>query len=230
MKALVLMIEDDPQIRRFLRATLAAEGYRFQEALTGEEGLAQAAAHQPDLILLDLGLPDIDGIDVIRRLREWNRAPILILSARGQESDKIAALDLGADDYIGKPFAVGELLARIRAALRRSAAVSTEGSGNIVRFGQVEVDLERRLVKVDGSEIHLTPNEYKLLQVFVKYAGKVLTQRQLLSEVWGPNQTEQAQYLRVYVAQLRRKLEPDPARPKLLQTEPGIGYRLVIGD
>src|SRR5712671_1798966 len=142
MKPLVLMIEDDPQIRRFLRATLAAEGYRFQEALTGEEGLAHAAAYQPDLILLDLGLPDIDGIEVIGRLREWNHAPILILSARGQESDKIAALDLGADDYIGKPFAVGELLARIRAALRRSAAVNTEGSGSIVRFGHVEVDLE----------------------------------------------------------------------------------------
>jgi two-component system, OmpR family, KDP operon response regulator KdpE len=228
MKPLILMVEDDPQIRRFLRATLAAEGYRFQEALTGSEGLAQAAAHQPELILLDLGLPDIDGIEVIRRLREWNKAPILILSARGQETDKIAALDLGADDFIGKPFAVGELLARIRAALRRSAAVNADNTGSIVRLGRVEVDLEKRVVKVAGEEVHLTPNEYKLLQVFVKYAGKVLTQRQLLSEVWGPNQTEQAQYLRVYVAQLRRKLEADPARPRLLQTEPGVGYRLVV--
>ena len=228
MKPLVLMVEDDPQIRRFLRATLAAEGYRFQEALTGEEGLAQAAAHQPDLILLDLGLPDMDGLQVIEKLREWSKTPILILSARGQESDKIAALDLGADDYIGKPFAVGELLARMRAALRRSASGGPEG--NVVQLGAVEVDLEKRIVKVSGVEVHLTPNEYKLLQVFVKYAGRVVTQRQLLSEVWGPNQTEQAQYLRVYVAQLRRKLEPDPARPKLLRTEPGIGYRLVLGE
>ncbi len=228
MKPLVLMIEDDPQIRKFLRATLAAEGYRFQEALTGEEGLAQAASHQPDLILLDLGLPDMDGLKVIEKLREWNKAPILILSARGQETDKIEALDHGADDYIGKPFAVGELLARIRAALRRAAPASPEGAGSTVQFGGVEVDLEKRVVKVDGNEVHLTPNEYKLLQVFVKYAGKVVTQRQLLSEVWGPNQTEQAQYLRVYVAQLRRKLEADPARPKLLQTEPGVGYRLVL--
>jgi two-component system, OmpR family, KDP operon response regulator KdpE len=228
MKPVVLMVEDDPQIRRFLRATLAAEGYRFQEALTGEEGLAQAAAHQPDLILLDLGLPDMDGLQVIEKLRGWNKSPILILSARGQESDKIAALDLGADDYIGKPFAVGELLARIRAALRRSASTGPEGTGSTVQFGSVEVDLEKRIVKVNGAEVHLTPNEYKLLQVFIKHAGKVVTQRQLLTEVWGPNQTEQAQYLRVYVAQLRRKLEPDPARPKLLQTEPGIGYRLVV--
>ncbi len=228
MKPLVLMIEDDPQIRKFLRATLAAEGYRFQEALTGEEGLAQAASHQPDLILLDLGLPDMDGLKVIEKLREWNKAPILILSARGQETDKIEALDHGADDYIGKPFAVGELLARIRAALRRAAPASPEGAGSTVQFGGVEVDLEKRGVKVDGNEVHLTPNEYKLLQVFVKYAGKVVTQRQLLSEVWGPNQTEQAQYLRVSVAQLRRTLEADPARPKLLQTEPGVGYRLVL--
>jgi two-component system KDP operon response regulator KdpE len=227
MKALILMVEDDPQIRRFLRATLAAEGYRFQEALTGEEGLAQAAAHQPDLILLDLGLPDMDGIQVIRRLREWNKVPILILSARGQETDKIAALDLGADDYIAKPFAVGELLARIRAALRRSSAVSGETGATTLKIGHIEVDLERRIVKVDGAEVHLTPNEYKLLQVFIKYPGKVLTQRQLLSEVWGPNNSEQAQYLRVYVAQLRRKLEPDPTRQKLLQTEPGVGYRLL---
>jgi two-component system, OmpR family, KDP operon response regulator KdpE len=229
MKPLVLMVEDDPQIRRFLRATLAAEGYRFQEALSGEEGLAHAAAYQPDLILLDLGLPDIDGLEVIRRLREWNNAPILILSARGQESDKIAALDLGADDYIGKPFAVGELLARVRAALRR-AVPAAEAGRSVIQFGAVEVDLEKRIVRVNGAEVHLTPNEYKLLQVFVKYAGKVLTHRQLLAEVWGPNHTEQAQYLRVYVAQLRRKLEPDPSRPPILQTEPGIGYRLVVNE
>ena len=227
MKPLILVIEDDPQIRRFLRAALDAEGYRLQEAVTADDGSAQAAARQPDLILLDLGLPDRDGLDVIRSVREWGKIPILVLSARGQEKDKIAALDLGADDYVAKPFAVGELLARIRAALRRSAATTT---GTLVSFGAVEVDLEKRLVRVDSQEIHLTPNEYKLLQVLIQHAGKVLTQRQLLNEVWGPQHTEQAQYLRVYIAQLRRKLERNPARPRHLQTEPGVGYRLVTED
>src|SRR5436190_13632971 len=227
MKPLVLMIEDDPQIRRFLRAALAAEDYQFHEALTAEEGIAQAAARQPDLVLLDLGLPDRDGLDVIRGIRQWSQMPILVLSARGQEKDKIAALDLGADDYVAKPFAVGELLARIRAALRRSTATA---AGTVVRFGAVEVDLDKRLVRVDTQDVHLTPNEYKLLQVLIQHAGKVLTQRQLLNEVWGPQHTEQAQYLRVYIAQLRRKLERNPARPKHLQTEPGVGYRLVTED
>jgi two-component system, OmpR family, KDP operon response regulator KdpE len=227
MKPLILMVEDDSQIRRFLRAALAAEGYGFHEAFTAEEGIAQASARRPDLILLDLGLPDRDGLEVIRRVREWSQIPIVVLSARGQEQDKIAALDLGADDYVAKPFAVGELLARIRAALRRSSAVAPE-SGTVFRFGRVELDLEKRVVSVDGQEVHLTPNEYKLLQVMIKHPGKVLTQRQLLNEVWGPNHTEQAQYLRVYIAQLRRKLEGDPARPKHLQTEPGVGYRLVV--
>ncbi len=227
MKASILMIEDDAQIRRFLRATLAAEGYAFHEALTAEDGIVQAVARRPDLILLDLGLPDFDGLDVIRRVRESSQTPIVILSARGQEQDKVAALDLGADDYVAKPFAVGELLARIRAALRRASTMSPDG-GAIFRFGSVEVDLEKRLVKLEGNEVHLTPNEYKLLQVFIRYPGKVLTQRQLLNEVWGPNNTDQAQYLRVYMAQLRRKLERDPARPKHLHTEPGVGYRLVV--
>ena len=227
MKPLILMVEDDPQIRRFLRAALAAEGYRFQEATTAQDGLTQAAAHRPDLILLDLGLPDRDGLDVIRGVRQWSIAPILVLSARGQERDKIEALDSGADDYVAKPFTVGELLARIRAGLRRSA---TAPAGVAFQFGRIEVDLEKRIVKVGGEEVHLTPNEYKLLQALIKHAGKVLTQRQLLSEVWGPNSTEQAQYLRVYIAQLRRKLEQDPARPKHLQTEPGVGYRLVIEE
>ena len=227
MKPLILMVEDDSQIRRFLRATLAAEGYRFLEATTAQEGLTQAAAHHPDLILLDLGLPDQDGLEVIRGVREWTTAPVLVLSARGQETDKIAALDLGADDYVAKPFTVGELLARIRAALRRSATAAT---GAVFHFGRVDVDLEKRVVLVDGEEVHLTPHEYRLLQVLIKHSGKVLTQRQLLNEVWGPNSTEQAQYLRVYIAQLRRKLERDPARPKHLQTEPGVGYRLVTGE
>jgi two-component system KDP operon response regulator KdpE len=229
MKPLILLIEDDAQIRRFLRAALAAEDYRLQEALTAEEGLAQAAARQPDLILLDLGLPDRDGLEVIRSIRQWGQIPILVLSARGQEKDKIAALDLGADDYVAKPFAVGELLARIRAALRRASA-RVDGAGAVVHFGAVEVDLEKRVVRVNREEVHLTPNEYKLLQVLIQHAGKVLTQRQLLNEVWGPQHTEQAQYLRVYIAQLRRKLEHDPARPKYLQTEPGVGYRLLPED
>ena len=227
MKPLILVIEDDAQIRRFLRAALDAEGYRLQESATAEEGLAQAQSRQPDLILLDLGLPDRDGLEVIRSVREWGKIPILVLSARGQEKDKIAALDLGADDYVAKPFAVGELLARIRAALRRSTAPAT---GAVVRFGAVEVDLDKRMVRVDTQDVHLTPNEYKLLQVLIQHAGKVLTQRQLLNEVWGPQHTEQAQYLRVYIAQLRRKLERNPARPRHLQTEPGVGYRLLTDD
>jgi two-component system KDP operon response regulator KdpE len=225
VKPLILIVEDDLQIRRFLRATLTAEGYQYHEALTAEDGIAQANARCPELILLDLGLPDQDGLDVIRRVRETSQMPIIVLSARGQEKDKIAALDLGADDYVAKPFGVGELLARIRAALRRSGPVAPD---SIMRFGRVEIDLDKRAVRVDGEDVHLTPNEYRLLQVLIRYPGKVLTQRQLLNEVWGPNHLEQAQYLRVYVAQLRRKLESDPARPRHLQTEPGVGYRLII--
>jgi two-component system, OmpR family, KDP operon response regulator KdpE len=226
MKLLILIVEDDPQIRRFLRATLAAEGYLFHEALTAQDGIAQADSRRPDLVLLDLGLPDRDGLEVIRSVRESSHMPIVVLSARGQEQDKIAALDLGADDYVEKPFAVGELLARIRAALRRSAISPEEGA--VFHFGRVELDLGKRVVKVDGEEVHLTPNEYKLLQVLIKHPGKVITQRQLLNEVWGPNHIDQAQYLRVYIAQLRRKLESDPTRPKHLQTEPGVGYRLIV--
>lgn len=225
MKPFILIVEDDPQIRRFLRATLTAEGYIYHEALTAAEGLNEVNARRPDLILLDLGLPDRDGLEVIRRIRQSSQMPIVVLSARGEEKDKIAALDLGADDYVAKPFGVGELLARIRATLRRSAAVTPEGA--VMRFGRIEVDLSKRIVKVDGEEVHLTPNEYRLLQVLIKYPGKVLTQRQLLNEVWGPNHLDQAQYLRVYIAQLRRKLESDPARPRHLQTEPGVGYRLI---
>lgn len=225
MKPYILIVEDDKQIRRFLRATLAAEGYAYHEALTASDGIIQANARPPDLILLDLGLPDQDGIEVIRRVRESSQVPIVVLSARGQEKDKITALDSGADDYIAKPFGVGELLARIRAALRRSYSIGKDNKA--LRFGQVEIDTDKRSVKVNGEEVHLTPNEYRLLQVFIRHRGKVLTQQQLLSEVWGPNHLDQAQYLRVYVAQLRRKLEPDPARPKHLQTEPGVGYRLL---
>lgn len=224
MKPLILIVEDDAQIRRFLRAALTAEHYRVQEALNAEEGIAQAQARQPDLILLDLGLPDRDGLSVIAAVRAHSHIPIVVLSARGQERDKIAALDQGADDYVAKPFAIGELLARIRAALRRSVAPQEK----VVRFGEVEADLEKRVVRVAGEEVHLTPNEYKLLSVLLQHAGKVLTHRQLLNEVWGPQHTEQAQYLRVYIAQLRRKLERDATRPRHLHTEPGVGYRLVV--
>ena len=222
----ILIIEDDPQIRRFLRATLAAEQYRFHEAVTAAEGIAQSAARQPDLIVLDLGLPDRDGTEVIRRIRESSQTPIIVLSARGQEKDKIDALDLGADDFVAKPFAVGELLARIRAALRRAAVIADEASGTVFRAGDIEVDLEKRRALVDGLEVHLTPIEFHLLRTLIKHAGKVMTQRQLLIEVWGPQHSEQAQYLRVYMAQLRRKLEADPGRPRHLLTEPGVGYRL----
>ena len=221
----ILVIEDDPQIRRFLRASLTADAYRLFEAETAEDGLAQAAARQPDLIVLDLGLPDADGLEVIRKVRAWSQLPIIVLSARGQERVKIEALDAGADDFVSKPFAIGELIARMRAALRRSSVISTEGS--TFRAGRIDVDLEKRLVLVAGEEVHLTPIEFKLLRTLIRHAGRVITQRQLLAEVWGPNHTEQAQYLRVYMAQLRRKLELNPAQPKHLLTEPGVGYRLV---
>jgi two-component system, OmpR family, KDP operon response regulator KdpE len=223
----ILIVEDDPQIRRFLRAALTAEQYRLHEAVTAQEGIAQAAARQPDLLVLDLGLPDEDGLVVIRQVRQWSQMPIIVLSARGQEKDKIAALDAGADDFVAKPFAVGELLARLRAALRRSATVRGKGEGALFRAGDISVDLERRVVTVKDAEVHLTPIEYKLLQTLIRHAGKVITQRQLLIEVWGPQHSEQAQYLRVYMAQLRRKLETDPARPRHFLTEPGVGYRLV---
>jgi len=226
----ILIVEDDSQIRRFLRATFTAEEYRFHEAVTAEDGVVQAAARHPDLIVLDLGLPDRDGLEVIRKVREWTQTPIIVLSARGQEKDKVDALDAGADDFVSKPFAVRELLARVRAALRRSATINDTQSGGIFQAGQIAVDFVRRVVSVSGSEIHLTPIEYKLLQTLIRHAGKVITQRQLLVEVWGPNHSEHGQYLRVYMAQLRRKLEKDPARPRHFLTEPGFGYRLVQED
>ena len=222
MKPLILLVEDDLQIRRFLRAALSAEGYRFQEAATAKEGLTQAAAHRPDFILLDLGLPDQDGLEVIRGVREWSTVPILVLSARGRERDKIEALDLGADDYVAKPFTIGEVLARIRAGLRRSSAVAP---GAIFRFGQIEVDFDKRVVKVHGEEVHLTPNEYKLLQVLSKHAGKVLTQRQLLQEVWGYKSIPLTRTVDVHIAWLRQKIEEDAKNPKYIVTVHGQGYR-----
>lgn len=222
---MVVLIEDEPQIRRFLRATLGSQGYRLHEATTGEDGLIEAATRQPDVVILDLGLPDIDGLQVIRRLREWSTVPIIVLSARGQEGDKVAALDAGADDYVSKPFAVGELLARLRVALRH-AAVGESGEPTFTVAG-LRVDQVKRLVQMDGKDIHLTPIEYRLLTTLVRHAGRVVSQRQLLKDVWGPAHTDQAHYLRVYMGTLRRKLEQDPARPRYLLTEPGVGYRLA---
>ncbi len=222
----VVVIEDEPQIRRFLRAALVSQGYRFYEAATGHEGLAEAATRQPDVIILDLGLPDLDGLEIIRRVREWTTVPIIVLSARDQEGDKIKALDLGADDYVSKPFGVGELLARMRAALRHAAIASQQRVEPVFTLGALQVDLMRRRVSVGGTEVHLTPIEYKLLTTLVRHAGNVVTHRQLLKEVWGPTYEDQAHYLRVFMLQLRRKLEADPARPRYLRTEPGVGYRL----
>ena len=226
----VLVIEDEPQIRRFLRATLPAHGYRLLEAETGHDGLTQAAMHQPDLVILDLGLPDLDGVEVTRRLREWTTVPIVVLSARGQETDKVVALDAGADDYLTKPFGIQELLARLRVALRHAAHLTQEPREPVFTVGELRVDLGHRRVYVTNQEVHLTPIEYKLLTVLVRYAGRVVTQRQLLQEVWGPHQTSTTHYVRVYMGQLRHKLEANPARPRYLVTEPGVGYRLKTDD
>lgn len=221
---IVLVIEDEVQMRRFLRASLGNNGYQVYESETAADGLAQAASRNPDLVLLDLGLPDQDGLVVTERLREWAKMPIIVLSARGQEEDKIRALDAGADDYLTKPFGIGELLARIRVALRHSAR--SESGESQFTMGDVKVDLARRQVTKANEEVHLTPIEYKLLATLIKYEGRVITHRQLLREVWGLNSSEQTQYLRVYMAQLRHKLETNPSRPQFLTTEPGVGYRL----
>ena len=224
---LILIIEDEPQIRRLLRTTLTAEGYRVIEAENGERGALEAATHKPDLVMVDLGLPDLDGVEVVKRIRAWSALPILILSARSAEADKVAALDAGADDYVTKPFGVGELTARLRVALRHAAHGATPGAGGILRFGNIEVDLERRLVRSDGKDIHLTPIEFRLLGCLARHGGMVLTHRHLLREVWGPSYVDQSHYLRIYMKQLRHKLEPDPARPRFLLTETGVGYRLA---
>jgi two-component system KDP operon response regulator KdpE len=223
---LILLIEDEPQMRRFLRTALTAHDYRLIEAETAKEGLAHAAARNPDIILLDLGLPDRDGLEVARELREWSGTPIIVLSARGREQDKVSALDLGADDYLTKPFGVEELLARIRVALRHASLPPGSAPEPIFEASELRVDLAERRVWRQGEEVHLTPTEYKLLATLVRHAGKVLTHRQLLKEVWGANYLNQSHYVRVYLAQLRQKIEADPARPRLLLTEPGVGYRL----
>lgn len=222
----VVVIEDEPQIRRFLRATLQGQSYRLFEAATGADGLVETASRQPDVVIVDLGLPDMDGLEVIRRLREWSSVPVIVLSARGGERDKVTALDAGADDYIEKPFGTDELLARIRVALRHTAGGS-RAEDALFKVGDLQVDQGRRHVHVEDKEVHLTPIEYRLLTTMVRHAGKVLTHRQLLREVWGPNHAEDAHYLRVYMGQLRRKVERDAAQPRYLLTEPGVGYRLV---
>jgi two-component system, OmpR family, KDP operon response regulator KdpE len=222
----VLLIEDEPEIRRFLRTTLPAHGFRLYEAATGKDGLTEAQARNPDLILLDLGLPDLGGNEVIRQVREWTATPIIVLSARDQEQVKVAALDLGADDYVTKPFGVNELLARMRAALRHASRSAADVGEPVFTLGDLKVDLGRRQVFVSAKEIHLTPIEYKLLTTLIRYAGKVMTHRQLLKEVWGPLHVEEGHYLRVYMRQLRNKLEKNPAHPRYLVTELGVGYRL----
>lgn len=222
--AKVLIVEDEKQIRRFVRVAVEEEGCQVAETETMAQGLLEAGARQPDLLILDLGLPDGNGIDLIRDLRGWSDIPILILSARSQENDKIDALDAGADDYLTKPFSVGELRARVRALLRRRGR-SAEFASPVIEFGQVVVDLSRRLVTREGAEVHLTPIEYRLLAVLVGHPGKVLTQRNLLREIWGPSYVESSHYLRVYVGHLRQKLENDPAQPKHFLTETGVGYR-----
>jgi two-component system KDP operon response regulator KdpE len=224
----VVLIEDEPQIRRFLRATLTGQGYRLFEATTGTTGLVEVGSRQPDVVIVDLGLPDMDGLEVIRRLREWTVAPVIVLSARGQERDKVTALDAGADDYVSKPFGAGELLARIRVALRHAARASSETAEASFKAGELHVDLLRRQVLVGGTEVRLTPIEYKLLTTLVQHAGKIVTHQQLLREVWGPAHTDQAHYVRIYMAHLRHKLEAEPARPRYLLTEPGVGYRLAV--
>jgi two-component system KDP operon response regulator KdpE len=223
-----LLIEDEPPMRRFLRASLASHGFQLIEAASAREGLALATAQSPELILLDLGLPDGDGIELTKRLRELTGVPIIVISARGREDDKVMALDAGADDYVTKPFGVNELLARIRVAFRHAHA--GRGDGNVIDMGGLRIDLGSHVVAVGTREIHLTPIEYKLLALLAQHAGKVLTHRHMLKEVWGPGHAEHTHYLRVRMAELRKKIETNPSQPRWLLTEPGVGYRLRVSD
>lgn len=222
----VVLIEDEKQIRRFVRASLESAGMVVHEAETGKQGLVEAATRKPDLVIVDLGLPDAEGLDVIREMRGWTELPVIVLSARTREDEKVAALDAGADDYLTKPFGVSELLARIRAHLRRRNHGGA-GESPLVRFGEVEIDLAGRRVSRGAAPVHLTPIEYRLLATLVRHAGRVLTHRQLLIDVWGPSHAESSHYLRIYMAHLRQKLERDPAQPEHIVTETGVGYRLV---
>ncbi|MHC1764457.1 MAG: response regulator [Verrucomicrobiia bacterium] len=226
-KPTVLVVDDEVQIRRLLRVTLEASGYRVLEAATGGGGIVEAAQRRPDVVVLDLGLPDLDGLMVLKRLREWSRVPVIILTVREADDEKVAALDAGADDYVTKPFSTPELLARLRVALRHTQPLPDNA---VFRTGDVEVDLASRRVTVRGKEVKLTPTEYAFLRLLIRNAGRVVTQRQILVEVWGPKAVEQTHYLRVYAAHLREKLELDPARPELIQTEPGVGYRLAASS
>jgi len=223
---LVLLVEDEPQMRRFLRAALVPRGFRLLEAETAAAAEIAASSHNPELVLLDLGLPDADGIELVAKLREWMRAPIVVLSARGREADKVEALDAGADDYLTKPFGTGELLARMRVALRHAARTAGGSDDPVIELAGLRIDLERREVNLGGREVRLTPIEWKLLVLLARNAGKVITHRQILREVWGPGHGEQTHTVRVHMASLRRKLEIDPARPQRLVTEPAVGYRL----
>lgn len=221
----ILIIDDEPQIRKLLRVALAAYGYEVKEAVCGQDGLREAAVYRPELIILDLGLPDIDGLKLLRQLREWSKIPVIILSVKENEQDKITALDSGADDYVNKPFSMGELLARIRTALRHSSHENSENP--ILNFDDLEIDIAQRRVKISGKEVKLTPTEYDLLKTLAIHSGKCLTHRQLLTTVWGKAYENDTHYLRVYIGQLRRKIENDPSRPKHLVTESGVGYRLL---
>jgi two-component system, OmpR family, KDP operon response regulator KdpE len=227
-RASVLVIEDEPEIRRILRGALESEGYRVVESASGRRGTIDAGSHKPDLAIVDLGLPDFDGVEVIRRIRSWSSMPIVVLSARIQERSKIEALDAGADDYVTKPFGVGELLARVRVALRHATRSST--GQQVLSFDRTTIDLEKRQVRRDGEPVHLTPIEFKLLACLAKHLGLVVTHRQILTEVWGPTHASHTHYLRIYMKQLREKLEADPVRPKHLVTETGVGYRFIVDD
>jgi two-component system, OmpR family, KDP operon response regulator KdpE len=226
----VLVVEDEAPIRRFLKAALEAQGFKLLEATSGGQAIAMAASHNPDIILLDLGLPDIDGLEVIKRVREWSHTPIIVISARGKDKEKVEGLDAGADDYLAKPFSVEELSARMRVAIRHVSHSRVGQEGPVFQTGELRVDLARRMVWVGDREIHLTPIEFKLLAVLVRHGGKVITQGQLLKEVWGHRSEEQAHYLRNYIHHLRHKLEADPTRPAYLSTEPGVGYRLRLKE
>jgi len=222
-----LLVEDEPQVRHFVRTALEAEGWRVFESDTMKRGLIDAGSRRPDLIILDLGLPDGDGIDFISRVRQWSPVPIIILSARTDEQDKIHGLDAGADDYLTKPFGLGELLARVRAALRRQHRPEGD-AGSMIEFGNVRIDLQARVVSRGEETVHLTPTEYRLLMVLINHAGRVVTNAQLLREVWGPAHAENGHYVRIYMGHLRQKLENDPTRPRHIVTEPAVGYRLLL--
>lgn len=224
MGAKILIIDDEPEIRKLLKVGLSPHGYDLVEAATGEEGIYQAAMSRPDIIILDIGLPDLEGFAVISRIREWSKMPIIILSVWEQENDKVKALDLGADDYLTKPFSIGELMARIRVALRHQA---NRQDVPVITIGDLDVDISRRQVRLKGKEIHLTPIEYDLLKILVSNTGKVVTHRHLLSAIWGQDGQDHSQYLRIYISQLRKKIEKDPNQPQYILTESGVGYRMT---